>query len=35
MLMVIGSVERPENPKVSLATWRGVIGSFERCPIES
>jgi hypothetical protein len=35
MLKVIGSIERLENPKVSLATWREVIEAFELRPIES
>jgi hypothetical protein len=35
MLKVIGSIEMPENPMVSLATWREVIEAFELRPIES
>jgi hypothetical protein len=29
LLKAIGSIERFENPKVSLATWREIIETFE------
>ena len=35
MLKIIGSIERPEDPEISLATWQGVIEAFELRPIES
>jgi len=35
MLEVIGSISRPDDPEVSLATWREVIEEFELRPIES
>jgi hypothetical protein len=35
MLKAIGAIALPENPKVSLATWREVIEAFDLRPIES
>jgi len=35
MLKVIGSIARPDDPAVSLATWREVIEALDLHPIES
>ena len=35
MLKVIGSIARPDDPEVSLATWREVIEALDLHPIES
>jgi hypothetical protein len=35
MLKCVGSIERDEDPTISLATWQEVIEAFELRPIES
>lgn len=35
MLKVIGSIERPDDPRISLAIWREDIQEFQLHPIES
>jgi hypothetical protein len=35
MLKCVGSIERQEDPTISLTTWQELIGAFELRPIES
>ncbi len=35
MLECIGSIERDEDPTISVSTWQEVIGAFKLRPIES